>query len=457
MDMYDEDRGYYSSHLWIPKRAGMNLSPLKNSLTYSVASGIRTFEAWEDCGTHIKVPRETIPFGDYPTLPFEVVDCSPHSFHSPKIFLLNRLRDYQIPAFEAMMSVGNGIISLACGRGKTVIAIHAIAAQAVPAFVVVPSVDLAYQWKTRIIEHTDLDESEIGWAQGAVDKWVWSGKPITIGIINSVATAVKENAMPPEMRMFWGCWVYDECHRLGAELFNYAAAAGFGRRWGLSATPYRGDGNESLFKSHIGDVIFTDLTQPNIPDIRFLRTDISLTQAEEGALSVRGELNLSKSITYLSEMPRRRKMVVDILTSLKKVRKNILVLTERTAEAFYFNQLFKGSGLIVGSVKGADREKELQKDLVFATSKIAREGLDKSGLNTILILHPFTDKGRFVQIVGRAQRGKDPVVYILQDSVGPMIGMCKKLRRLSNIVGYPHRTYSAEDNYLEGIAGRAYG
>ena len=448
--MYDPTVGYYSSHLWLPKKGGLNLAPIKNSLTFT--NERTTFNAWKDAGTHIRVPRETIPFNDYRTLPFKVMDIRPQSVQSVQnIFPTFPLRDYQEPAVEAMLKHGSGIISLACGRGKTVIAIQAaLCSLKYPTFVVVPSVDLAYQWKARILEHTNLEEHEIGWAQGPLEKWIWHAKPIVIGIVNSVAMAAKkwdENSRNDystawdQLRTSFGCWIYDECHRLGAELFNHAAGIGFGWRWGLSATPYRGDGNEELFKAHLGSTLYSDLTQPYRASIYFLNTRIELSEAgNRECLDWAGELNLAKLKSYLSMSEERDKIIQKTIKTIRDSGRKLLVLSDRVSEVLRLHNAFPESGVIIGNTKGNEREEELKKGLVFASTKIAREGLDKKGLNTLLILYPFTDKGKFIQTIGRAQRGPKPKVFILQDQIGIHIAMCKRLQRLCREIGYPlHR------------------
>ncbi len=92
------------------------------------------------------------------------------------------------------------------------------------------------------------------------------------------------------------------------------------------------------------------------------------------------------------------------------------------------------AGLMIYQVKPEIRSKLIKtKDVVFAVSKYGREGLDSPDLDTIIACEPMSSRNALQQFLGRVQRKKhgkkQPVVVFLEDDIGPMIGMCNKLRR----------------------------
>ena len=73
-----------------------------------------------------------------------------------------------------------------------------------------------------------------------------------------------------------------------------------------------------------------------------------------------------------------------------------LVLSERVDHVKDLHDRFpEDSGVIHGRVKGENREKILKENkIVLAITQLARDGLDRSDLNTVVICMPFTDRGR---------------------------------------------------------------
>ena len=433
---------YIGTHIFLPKKVGQKWFSVKHSLTFY--SGDKRFEAYQDGPTHLAIPREYITpemwateFKEYPKMyigPTQFPQCYMNACYP--------LRDYQKPALEAMMQE-SGIINLACGRGKTVIALHAITARKAPAMIIVPTIDLAYQWKERIVEHTDLDAQEIGWCQGPPSTWKYG--TITIGILKSVAQAGKDKTFDLKSQAFFGTWVFDECHNLSTTEFHHAAGLGFGMRWGLSATPYRKDGNEGLFYSHIGRLLYSDMNQPNIASLTFIKTPLQINDEGIKKCTVRGELSLPKVCTMITEDENRILAINNFVKELIARGRKVLVLVERTS---IFNELksaFPTCGIVYGSVKGENRSAELDKNPVFATRALAKEGLDKKGLNTVVVTYPFTDKANFIQIVGRAQRGTTPKVFFFIDDVPVLMGMMKKLKNLAIEESMPFQTVNLED------------
>lgn len=92
------------------------------------------------------------------------------------------------------------------------------------------------------------------------------------------------------------------------------------------------------------------------------------------------------------------------------------------------------AGIMIHRVKPEIRTQLLKtKQLVFAISKYGREGLDSPDLDTIIASEPMSSRNGLQQFMGRVLRKKQgkksSVVVFLEDDIGPMIGMCKKLRQ----------------------------
>lgn len=439
------DEGYRKDWLWLPLRKIQNVRGIQNSLTFWTPEK-RQINAWSIEGNHLVVPREFIPFEKWGELPFQIIDDNDFQFPVLEgVQMLSELRGpIQATSALVMGDRGSGVLSLACGMGKTVVFLHSWVQKATPALVVVNTVDLEEQWRARILEHTNLSEDDIGQIRGPVMDWE---KPITIASIQTLAARIDDAEFPEEMRNHFGVVGYDEVHHLGAPEFNTTAALGKGIRWGLSATPSRRDGTDLLYQYHLGPILYQNYEQDVIPETWFVRTGVRL--GEQGFLEVRdrhGNINLSKLMSWLAKHKERNERIAEWIDRMLVENRYILFLSPRVEHlegmAEQYKELGDKVGVIHGEKIGEDRAQVLNNcQVIFATLQLAKEGLDRKELDSLVIPLPFTDEGMFRQVYGRIQRpmaGKEPVVLIFEDEfIKPIHEMCKKMRHLLGRLQYP--------------------
>lgn len=111
-------------------------------------------------------------------------------------------------------------------------------------------------------------------------------------------------------------------------------------------------------------------------------------------------------------------------------------LLEQRRRAYIKNmmELPSTAGLMIGAIKPEERHRLLRtKQVTFAIMKYGREGLDEPSLDTAFVCEPLSQKGGLQQLIGRVLRKREgkkvPVVVFFEDNIGPMIGMCQKLRK----------------------------
>jgi superfamily II DNA or RNA helicase len=99
-------------------------------------------------------------------------------------------------------------------------------------------------------------------------------------------------------------------------------------------------------------------------------------------------------------------------------------------------------GLLVAAVEGEngtkvplkkkERQEALQKRIVFASLQLAKKGLDKPEMDTLILPFPVGDKGTIQQMFGRIQREhpnkKEPYVVVFEDNIDCMIKACNSIR-----------------------------
>src|SRR5208282_1369644 len=109
---------------------------------------------------HLLVPRE---FWDPKNFTFPVLDCRPKRY--AKVDIRSRIQldtrveggrhiptgdSVQQEAMNALLLYRGGVLQLACGKGKTVVALDLIARRAVPAIIVLDTTQLMHQWTDAI-------------------------------------------------------------------------------------------------------------------------------------------------------------------------------------------------------------------------------------------------------------------------------------------------------------------
>ena len=161
------------------------------------------------------------------------------------------LRDYQRDWVDRFLDQRSGVLVGPSGAGKTVTAIGVLAAVGGETLVLVPSRELASQWRQELLRHTTLDAEQIGEYHGGQKEI----RPVTIATYQTAG-------MDRHRSLFdsrgWGLVVYDEVHHIPSKIYRRSADLQTKHRLGLSATPVREDDKEKEIFTLIGPPIGTD-------------------------------------------------------------------------------------------------------------------------------------------------------------------------------------------------------
>lgn len=154
------------------------------------------------------------------------------------------LRPYQEPAARALVSGVQGLLVAACGAGKTEVALAAIVDTGRSALVLVHTGDLADQWLARCRDRLGIEPGLIAEASD-------TRGPVTVALMQSLIRWTPA-AITALARQF-GVVVADEAHHCPCKSLSHLLALMPCRwRWGLTATPARGDGLGPLISWIVG-------------------------------------------------------------------------------------------------------------------------------------------------------------------------------------------------------------
>lgn len=435
----DPNKAYVSDNLWLPK-AKIAEKPIKEALQFwDVEKGNAVLRRlWDETRDHLITPREYIKPSQYPQFPFPFVDLAPKQFPRTNIWVKKDPRDEaQRAALSAFSQSQAGILNLACGKGKTFLALKKAEELGCPALVIVHNTFLMNQWVEEAIPKLlELPPGEsVGVVQGQTFDWK---HPITVAMIHTLANMAGDGRIPPEFRKHFGIAIWDEVHHLSAPVFLQSASIPLGVRYGLTATDKRADAMDFIYKYHLGDIFFSDLVQKLIPRVYFQATPIKFSLDIPEVKDVNGKLHMSKLGSYMGEHDKSNEFRASCIREALSHGRKIICISKSKIQLIRLHEMFPDSGLIVEETPQAERSNIVRKSPVtFAISNLGSEGLDDDTLDTVFVLLPMGSRNappnELQQVMGRIQREKEgrnhPVVVIFDDVyVKPLHYQCRVMK-----------------------------
>jgi DNA excision repair protein ERCC-3 len=322
------------------------------------------------------------------------------------------LRHYQREWVSEFTDVKSGVLVGPPGSGKTVAAMGVLAAVGGETLILVPSRELASQWRDELLARTTLTADLTGEYHGGKKQI----RPVTIATYQT-AGMDRHRQLFDERR--WGLIIYDEVHHVPSAVYRRSTELQTKHRLGLSATPIREDDREKDIFTLIGPPIGTDwdalfeagfVQEPEV-EIRYVSWDSDERQAEHA--STKGH--------------DRRQVAASNPAKLREIRH--LLATHRDAKALVFVEyLDHGDALaealnvpfLSGEMRHARREKLLsefrhgQRD-TLVISRVGDEGIDLPDADMVVVASGLGGSRRQgAQRAGRAMRpAGNALMYVL--------------------------------------------
>lgn len=237
-------------------------------------------------------------------------------------------------------------------------------------------------------------------------------------------------------------FVVHNCHNVPSKVFSKVLMkTGSQYTIGLSATPKRGDGCEYVFKYFIGDIVYQCKSNREglSPKINYINIkskeykEIKIENRFTGGTSIQ----FASMISELIDMPKRNKLIIEVIKHYITEKRKILVLSDRREHLKNIQKLLDNDptvfftyGLFVGQMKYGDLEKSKASSVILATYSAFGEGISEKDLDTLFLITPKkyighlqntskNESGKLEQIVGRIFRKdhieKNPLIIDIQD------------------------------------------
>jgi len=307
------------------------------------------------------------------------------------------LRDYQEDAVDLMLHRPRGLINLATGLGKTLIALHFVQRYKRRALIVCPSESVAKQFYELFVDC--FGKNKVGF-YGSGKKRI---SDITIGIAASITKNIAEF-----QRAELGVVILDETHHTPATTFFDISQglAKTGKVFGLTATDYRSDGKDIMITAGCGPVLIR----------RDIKWGVANGWLAEPYFFVRcvntsgRDFKDDKLKSYKEHVLNCEVMKAQIRDDAAKMMasgKSVLILVDEVAHGKELS-----SELGIPFATGIDSKSQEYVDqlnagkvkgLVGTDGKIS-EGTDTKNVDVLILANFVASKGPVTQAVGRGLR-----------------------------------------------------
>ena len=357
--------------------------------------------------------------------------------------------DYQEQAIQQALKAKNGILVMPCGSGKTQTALEIIARLGLKTLWLTHTSDLLQQSLGRAKACFGLELSSYGTITGGK---VNVGKAITFATVQTMANINLET-----VKNYFDVVVVDECHKCVGTPTNimmfYKVVSALNARYkfGLTATPKRADSLEKCMFAILGDIIYEvpkSAVACNTCEVRVRKVRTNFTPDLDVILASDGTLIFSSLIQNIVRDNNRN---LHIINDLKKLDGATLILSDRVEHLETLHKMLNDekSSIIKASNTKADKEKrktqladlnEGKLKYLFATYKLAKEGLDIPNLQYVVFATPQKDDTTVTQSAGRVGRKSTGKTYgtVIDyvDSFGLLQNYSKKRDKIYKKLGY---------------------
>jgi len=334
---------------------------------------------------------------------------------TPRNALQSRSIDHMLTHNEALMELQPGV-------GKTVISIMVIATRKKKTFILVHRESLSTQWKNRILEFTNLQNPEISILTSATYK-----KDLDCSII--IATCQTFLSLLKRDRINFlialnkanvGILIGDEVHTtVGAPTFSECSIHMPCKYvYGLSATPYRWDGNTDIITHHLGPTYADEDTDGTMEaNVTILIFDFAVDQPKRFKyLYWAGKFQRSRYLNIIKNSDIFMKTLIALIAKFEKNGRKQIIMSERIKliDKIIDDKQFKDSDIdkfIAGS-----KLEVLEGEISLSTPGKIRDGIDVPWKDSLIMTSPISN---IAQVSGRVTRTyldkKTPLIVDMVD------------------------------------------
>lgn len=307
------------------------------------------------------------------------------------------LRSYQEEAVEQIEKNKRGLIVLATGLGKSLIAIHAVRRLQKKSLIICPNTAIADSFYKELC--SCFGKQRVGYYGNGKKKI----GDVTIAIIQSVNNHI-EKFKAADL----GLVILDECHRAPANtLFTVVKELGnVGRVFGMTATDFRSDGKDILINAAVGPTLINKNAIWGIANGWLAEPYFIVRQVDTVGRQWRDDKlkNYKEHVLNSNVMTDR---IISDFRAFLNAGKNILCLVDEVAHGAAISK-----ALGVPFATGVDKKSNSYIDQLndgiinglVATDSKCGEGVDTRRVDVLILANFVVSKGPLWQNIGRGLR-----------------------------------------------------
>lgn len=403
------------------------------------AMGLSNFENYRyiylgsDEGDFIKIPRGLLEniTEECEKTDIEYIIEEKRSIGRPiHVKFMGELKEAQTLAVEELLQYDNGILNAATAFGKTVVCCDVIAKKQVSTLILLQSSALMEQWQDALERFLHIDEeppeyetptgrkkkrkSVIGKLQGVHDS--------TTGMIDlAMVGSVCKNGEYHKRLKEYGLILVDECHHAASDtIVNILQEVNAKYVYGVTATPFRGDGLEKINYMLLGPIRYKYTSKDRAKEQgiehlvypRFTRTVVPRFSQDK--------MHPNEAYEIIRNNEERDEFIIrDVKRCVDAGRTPVILskfidhsqrLYQRLMD--YADKVFLLSGRNSKKehkemIKQMNQVKPEKSMILVATGKLIGEGFDYPRLDTLIMATPVAWKGVVEQYAGRLNRDYD--------------------------------------------------
>ncbi|MDP3041265.1 MAG: DEAD/DEAH box helicase family protein [Candidatus Omnitrophota bacterium] len=355
-----------------------------------------------------------------------------------------KLAKEQKSAVKKILFSENGVLSAPPGTVKTVLAIYAIAKRKTSTLILVHRKPLLEQWRKQLSVFLGIDENKIGQISGGKDK---ATGILDVAMIQSLSEKSRVDGRVAD----YGFVIIDECHHVSVVSFERVMTEVKAKFiLGLTATPYRRDGQQPIIHMQCGPIVHQIKNQEvnRVFSDCFVMPRITAFDCEWNERS-----NIYELWPKLVADVKRNEMIVSDVKKMVAEGRFPLILTERKAHLAILEEMLsphiENLGVLYGGIGIKERRKIFDKlnslgdapKALLATGAYIGEGFDDPRLDTLFIAMPIAFKGKVIQYAGRLHRKYHTKTNIriydyVDEKVSVAVAMFKKRLKAYKTMGY---------------------
>lgn len=345
------------------------------------------------------------------------------------------LRDNQKEAITALLKYDNGIISAATAFGKTVTCSGIISKIKTSTLILLESSALVEQWEKALNTFLTINEEfpEYRTKTGRVKKRksvigiIHGAKDTSTGIIDiaMAGSLCKKGEYHPRLKEY-GMVIVDECHHSASSTISTVLREVNAKYiYGVTATPFRGDGLEKIIFMLIGDIRYKYTAKDKVAEqgiSHYVVPRFTRAVSPHG----RDKLHVNDAYEIIRNNEIRNDQIIADIKRCIEIGRTPVILTKYTdhaAQLYEKVKLYADNVFLLTGTKSKKEQKAVRSAMeqvpanesmiLIATGQLIGEGFDYPRLDTLFLATPVAWKGIVEQYAGRLNRdyaGKENVM-----------------------------------------------